>query len=824
MENTLADQLEVWGFESGFTLFTDGSMGFGLELTPLDVSCWTDDGIGSWMSRIAQILNGLPSETDLQFIQDIGFGNKDHLQGHATLVAPGASEAAKLLVTQRLDRLRELDSDGLIPRHRLKLFVRRPLSTPLVSKQSVLQAFLAKPKLFPTISEETLKKEMHSLESFQLDLVQSFTGAGLKASVLSTDEIMQIIYRQWNPSRPVDLAQYDPDDIRGSLLFTDAILSSQGFSLGDTHFRVLSLKLLPEQTYASMATICREMPSGSKLVLSIHVPDQQKELTSLQTQRRLAYSMARGKTTGVSDIESESKFADIETLLTELIAQGEKVFHVSVNLILSSKDESDLDSQVLQSLNKFRELSGAEAMQESLAAFTIFSEMAVPNARSKERSKRMKTSTLADLLPLFGPWPGHETPNVLLRSRMGSLVPFDPFSQDLTNYNHVISGGSGSGKSFLTNILLFQTLKECPQIYIVDIGGSYRRLCEQLGGQYLPLSVGAGVSVNPFDLLPEETVPSAQKIKFLTGLIELMTKEEDESRLPRLERAEIEEAIQKTYEKATPEKSPSLSLLRSILLEHPDVTIRRYGRILTPWCGNTPFGQFVDRDTTIQFEKPIVAFDLKEMESYPDLQAVCLFIITDFIWRQIQTKRDVKKFVVFDECWKLLENEAGASFIAEVFRTFRKYYAGAIAISQNMDDFAKSKVAGAVLSNSSIKWCLTQKGADQNRLKEVLQLNDNEMALIASLHQERGAYSEAFLMAQDQRSIVAVDSTPLEYWLATTDARDLAAIDAAKMESQETDMQVLINLAKKYPKGIAIYQHSDHQAHLSSQKLVERGV
>lgn len=121
-----------------------------------------------------------------------------------------------------------------------------------------------------------------------------------------------------------------------------------------------------------------------------------------------------------------------------------------------------------------------------------------------------------------------------------------------------------------------------------------------------------------------------------------------------------------------------------------------------------------------------------------------------------------------------------------------------------MDDFAKSKVAGAILSNSSVKWCLTQKGADQARLKEVLQLNENEMELVASLRQERGLYSEAFLMAQDNRAVVAIDSTPIEYWIATTDPRDLAEFEEeTKKTSGENPLEVLKNLATRFPRGVA---------------------
>lgn len=800
MSDILADKLQVWGFEKDFIVFTDGSLGFGMELSPLDVSCWKDDAVNSLAERTAQFLNGIPSHTDIQFIQEIVSGNAETAAAHEALAVAEASDAARLIAKARADRVRDLDAQGLIPRHRLKVFVRRPFAKALIGKQGLF----SKGKLFPAITEEQLSREVAATRHHLADLQATLGSLGLAANLIPSDEVMHLIYGQWNPRRTVGLGNYDPEDIRSTVLFTDALAYEKGFSLSDMHYRVLSLKQLPDQTFASMAATLRELPFDSRLLLTIHVPDQQKELENLQTQRRLAYAMARGKKTGVADLESEAKFQDIETLLAELIAQGERVFQVSLNIILRSNSQEELEGQISTTLSKVRELAGAEAMEESLAAFDIFAEIAIPNARAKERVKRVKTSTLADLLPIYGPWSGHERPSILLRSRMGSLVRFDPFSQDLTNYNHVVSGGSGSGKSFLTNILLLQMLKEAPKIFVVDIGGSYKKLCDNLAGQYIPLTVGAGMSVNPFDLLPGETVPSPQKIKFLTGLIELMTKEEDETRLPRLERAEIEEAIQKTYEAGTP---PRLSKLRDILLAHSDVTIRRYGRILTPWCGNTPFGQFVDRDTTIEFHKPVVAFDLKGMETYPDLQSVCLFIITDFIWREVQKDRARKKFLVFDECWKLLENEAGATFIAEVFRTFRKYYASAIAISQNMDDFAKSKVAGAILSNSSMKWCLTQKGADQARLKEVLQLNDNEMALVASLHQERGLYSEAFLMAQDSRAVVAIDSTPLEYWIATTDPRDLAAIEAEAAGSPSQDsLSILTTLAGRYPRGVVASQ------------------
>lgn len=799
----LADYLELWGFEGDCILFADGSMGFGLDVCPIDVTCSSDESTNSVVERIAAFLNGLPSNIHFQFIQDITSGNEKIISSHETLAGIANNEAAKSLCLSRAGRFRELDKSGKIPVHSLKLFVRRLPVQMLVNRPRLF----SKKKIYQDIAEDRLTRELKSLEQLREGIRQGLNALELKTDPLTVHQVIELVYWQWNPTRPVGVGRFDPEDVRSSLLFTDTAIYEKGFALANMHHRLVSLKTMPDHTFASMASALRDLPFDSRLFLSVFVPDQTKELESLQTQRRMAFSMARGKRTGVSDIESEAKLQDLESLLEQMIAQGEKVFHVSLNVLLRSTSEDDLDEKVTQTLSVIRNLSGAEAMVESHATFPVFSELSIPNAKAKERSKRIKTSNLADLLPIYGPWQGFKKPRILLRSRMGSLVSFDPFDSGLANANQLISGGSGSGKSFLTNILLLQMLKENPRVYFVDIGGSYKKLCENLGGQYLPLGVNAGISLNPFDLAPGEEKASSGKIKFLLGLIELMAKEDHDARLPKLERAVIEEAIQKVYDTS---KSPRLSDLQAILLASDDVTIRRYGRILAPWCGNTPFGRFIDAPTNIELDNSVVAFDLKDMETFPDLQAVCLFIITDLVWREVQRDRQTMKFLVLDECWKLLKNESALVFVEEVFRTFRKYHASAIAISQDIDDFAKSKISGAVLPNCSIKWLLMQQQSDSSRIQEVLGLNANELGLVKSLYQEKGSYSEAFLLAQKDRAVVVVEASPLEYWIATTDPKDLGAIERQQKEApDQSHIETLKSLASKYPKGIAAFERGN---------------
>ncbi len=795
MRPALSEKLEIWGFESGFTIFTDGSLGFALETSALDISCWDENKIDSLGGSLTSFLNGLPAHLDIQFVLTVGRGDGGRIKEHEAL-QNSSDVTVQSLTKARGQRFSELEAQGHIPKHRLRIFVRKPFSDSQFQKPKMF----SNSNLYPNVTEASLAREISSAFQLREDLTRQLTSLGLVVKALSDRDTVEIIYEQWNPKRPVPLKNYDPEDVRHSLLFTDVSVSQKGFSLSDVHYRVLSLKVMPDQTFSAMARALGMLPFDSQLFISIHVPDQQKELENLQTQRRLAFSMARGKQVGVSDIESEAKFQDLEELVGEMIAQGERVFHVSLNVLLKGQSEDELHDRVTQALTTIRELGGAEGMEETLAAFDVYCELSIPHARSKERQKRIKTSNLIDFLPLYGPWEGHDHPRILLRSTQGDLLGIDPFAKELSNYNQMVTGGSGSGKSFMTNLCLLQMLKENPRIFIVDIGGSYKKLCDNLSGQYMPFHLSTEISLNPFDLNPEETIPSSHKIKFLVGLVEMMTKEDGVAHIGKLERAEIEEAIQQVYEKV---QKPRLSDLKDILLKHPETQIKRFGRIMAPWCGATPFGRVVDRETTIELTRPVVCFDLKGLEIYPDLQAVCLYLITDYVWREVQADRGRMKFLVLDECWKLLESESGAAFIGEVFRTFRKYYAGAIAISQNVDDFAKSKVASAILPNTSLKWVLSQRGADTARLKEVLQLNENEMAAITQLHQERGVYSQAFLMAGEQHAVVAIEPTPLEYWIATTDPRDLAKFEEFQKTSAElSQFEVLTRLSEAYPRGV----------------------
>mgnify|MGYP000093013430 CR=1 FL=1 len=95
---------------------------------------------------------------------------------------------------------------------------------------------------------------------------------------------------------------------------------------------------------------------------------------------------------------------------------------------------------------------------------------------------------------------------------------------------------------------------------------------------------------------------------------------------------------------------------------------------------------------------------------------------------------------------------------------------------------------------------MKQKQKSILRSLKILNLNSRELKLVESVTSKKGFYSEAFLIAGDDKQVVKIESTPLEYWLSTTDPADLKAIDDYKKEYSNS-LDLFQALAKKYPNG-----------------------
>jgi len=147
------------------------------------------------------------------------------------------------------------------------------------------------------------------------------------------------------------------------------------------------------------------------------------------------------------------------------------------------------------------------------------------------------TEALAASFPFAAADPPTD-PDGILYGLAGSGAPLllDRFARE--NYNSVLLARSGAGKSYLAKLEALRLLFQGVQVFVLDPEDEYGRLCNAVGGVYLPLAGEHAVTLNPLDL-PAGAGRQAlgERTLFLAELVELLLGGLGSEELPVLERA-----------------------------------------------------------------------------------------------------------------------------------------------------------------------------------------------------------------------------------------------------------------------------------------------
>lgn len=793
----LASQLPIWQFVGNFLAFSDHSFGAGFKIQGVDISCMDTQEINLVVDRLEKLLISLESGTKLQVLYKLTPKVLEKIDDHL-LASANAPEDIKSVAEFRAAFLRDLAEKGHFFRPEIYLFVRSGRT-----KVKRLKIFEKEERWRP-LNETELSNNLNQFEKV-VGLVQSsLQAAGFEPKPLASQEWFDLLFEHLNPSRGDTLGRtemrpaHDPfaDSLAEQLCLTDLEIHPKGIKVGGPLSRVISLKTLPEkETFASMVDTLLKMPFPFEISQTIHVPDQRKEQEKLSVQRRLAHSMAAGSK-NVRDLESEAQLHDLETLIEEIISGSEKIVYSDISVVVRGATDDELDEKSDEVLKAFRQMNSAEAVVETLPSFEGYMK-ALPGHCELFRGRKMKSSNAAHFMPMFTTWEGNSTPVALIPNREGVLVSVDPFAPELPNWNGIIFGGSGSGKSFTVANLILSFIGQTPEpkVIWIDNGASSQKLVESLGGEFINLSLDSGIRLNLFDLEYGESKPPPSKIKLILAVLETILKEDEKPSLPKREKALLEEVIYQTYDGCHP-KTPVLSDLRETLKGHSSIEMRNYAQTLYSWTGTTAYGRMLDGESNVALTKNLTTVEISGLNSHPSLQNVFLLLLTDFI--RSEAARDLRTpyLLVIDEAWRVFQaSESGKEFALECYRLLRKFMAGIYCLSQNYRDFLSDpQIAEAVLPNTTHVFVLRQKKIDWADFQKIMGLKDAEIAAIQSLEIRKGEYSEVFYMQDEKRSLLRVRPDRLAYLICTSDGKDKAMIEEMRIKSPELSRIELLKM------------------------------
>lgn len=406
--------------------------------------------------------------------------------------------------------------------------------------------------------------------------------------------------------------------------------------------------------------------------------------------------------------------------------------------------------------------------------------------------------------------------------RMGDRLTGKPVHVDIsdepmrmgwiTNRSKFICGPSGSGKSFFTNHLVRSYYEQGAHSVIIDIGHSYKGLCELVGGYYFTYSESDPIKFNPFYLGDGDVLDTEKKESIKTLLLALWKRDNEPYR--RSEYVAISNALTLYFAKLdeSPDIFPCFNSFYEFLqaeylhvldgekVKERDFDASNFLYVLRPYYRGGEFDYLLNATENLDLlNERFIVFELDNLKDHPILFPVVTLVIMELILSKMRKLKGVRKLVLIEEAWKAIAKEGMAAYVQYLFKTMRKFFGEPIVVTQEIDDIISSPIVKhAILNNSDCKILLDQSKYQNkfDQIQELLGLTDKEKALVLSMNKANDPnrkYKEVFISLGGQQSKVYRTEVSLSEYLAyTTEEKE-------KMQVQE--------YAKRYgsmQKGIAV--------------------
>jgi len=367
-----------------------------------------------------------------------------------------------------------------------------------------------------------------------------------------------------------------------------------------------------------------------------------------------------------------------------------------------------------------------------------------------------------------------------------------------TNRNKFILGPSGSGKSFFTNHMVRSYYEKGTHIVLVDVGHSYKGLCDMVNGYYFTYSETKPIKFNPFYIGEGDVLDTEKKESIKTLLLALWKK--DNETFNRSEYVALSNALQLYFEKVEKHKNifPCFNTFFEFLKEDfveklkgdnvkdKDFDVSNFLYVLRPYFKGGEFDYLLNADENLDLlQQRFIVFELDNIKDHPILFPVVTIIIMEVFISKMRKLKGIRKMILIEEAWKAIAKEGMAEYIKYLFKTVRKFFGEAIVVTQEVEDIISSPVVKqAIINNSDCKILLDQSKYQNkfDQIQELLGLTEKEKALVLSINKANDPtkkYKEVFISLGGVLSkVYRTEVSPEEYLAYTTEEKEKVRVNA----------------------------------------------
>lgn len=364
-----------------------------------------------------------------------------------------------------------------------------------------------------------------------------------------------------------------------------------------------------------------------------------------------------------------------------------------------------------------------------------------------------------------------------------------------SNMGMLVCGTSGGGKSMTVNHILNSLYEQGAHCLTVDIGGSYKGLCDLVKGYYFTYEENNPIRFNPF-YLPDGQILDTEKKESLKSLLVSLWKQENES-FNRSEYVALSNALQGYYDHLKEDalifpcfntfyeylQGTYVGVLRSHRVKDKDFDLDNFLYVLRPFFKGGEFDYLLNATENLDLlNQPFIVIELDNIKDHPILFPVVTLILIELFISKMRKLKGIRKVLTIDECWKAIAKSGMAEFLKYAFKTIRKFNGVPIVITQELDDLISSPIVKeAIINNADIKILMDMKKFINkfDKLQDTLGLSDKGKNILLSVNKDD---REIFIDIGGQIQKVYRNELCTEEYLAyTTEGKErVKVLEAAK--------------------------------------------
>ncbi len=520
----------------------------------------------------------------------------------------------------------------------------------------------------------------------------------------------------------------------------------------DRHFcKTLVIAGLPRRlTTGWLAPLVLTPPCTLRLVQHIHPVGKLASLAHLRRRIRtfetsLQVDRLRGQR---PDRGTEAALGDAMELEERVLLEEERLFRLGIAVTLESDSRTELEDSWNQILATLAEMgSGVTPLthRQPDGWRTTLPAGVDPVGWSRD----MTGSALATCLPFIRAGLSGSD-GVLLGPSLVSreLILVDLFSAQNPNFNLIVLGTSGAGKSFTAKLLTARLALQGARVRCLDPAGEYQAITSLLRGRSTLLGRRPRSGLNA---MGPPCGPAPQMAELRAALVlpvieKLVVGPRTRGVLPDADAERLERAVVRVIGQ-DPERCDLNDLVGELERAGDQQIAARLSRFTT----GVDLG-FFDGGPSVG-QPQVATISLRNLQRDREhLLAALMQLVLVHLEAELAAAAGVPHLLVVDEAEVLLASAAAATALERLTRRLRKLGAGLMVISQVVEDFLTSPVGNVIIRNCHTKVLLRQEAVAIPAVQKAFDLSEVECELLVSAQpgcglilvgRERAAFSGA---------------------------------------------------------------------------------